>query len=443
MKGNRDMDYKEKVITAQQAVELVRSGDYIVTGLGCSTANAFFSVLHTQADRLKDVRISTCLPMGDYPCFNDPAYKYSFQHDSWFYSPATRKAHKAGSTSFVPNNLHFAATKRLYHRVPRIYVGAAAMPDKHGYISLSCSNTYEVQMIEQAEVVILEINPNYPRTFGDLNIHISKVTHLIEADYPCPSLPYVEPNEKDRVIGGYIADLINDGDCIQLGIGGMPNAVAEALHGKKDLGIHTEMLTTGMMDLYKSGAVNGSKKQTHKGKMVCTFIMGSKELYEFADDNPGVEVLAGSYVNDPYVIAQNDNMVSINSTIEIDLTGQCASESLGSAQFSGTGGQTDTAIGAQNAKNGRSFICLYSTANVKNPQTGEREEKSKIVPQLMQGAAVSLSRNDVDYVVTEYGVAHLRGTNIKERVEMLISIAHPKFQDELRSRAIEIGIITE
>ncbi len=317
------------------------------------------------------------------------------------------------------------------------------MPDKHGYVSLSTSNTYEVQMIEQADLVILEINPNYPRTFGDVNIPVSRVHHFIQSDYPCPALPYVEPNEKDRVIGAYIADLINDGDCIQLGIGGMPNAVAEALHGKKDLGVHTEMLTTGMMDLYKSGAVNGSKKQTHKGKMVCTFIMGSKDLYTFADDNPGVEVLAGSYVNDPYIIAQNDNMVSINSTIEIDLTGQCASESLGSTQFSGTGGQTDTAIGAQNSKNGRSFICLYSTANVKNPETGEREEKSKIVPQLMQGAAVSLSRNDVDYVVTEYGVVRLRGTNLKERVELLISIAHPKFRDELRSRALEIGLLTE
>ena len=435
------MNYNDKVISVRQAVDLVQSGDYIVTGLGCSTANDFFSHLHLAADRLENVTISTCLPMGDYPCFNDPAYKNSFKHDSWFYSPATRKAHKAGSTSFVPNNLHFAASKRLFHRQPRIYVGTAALPDSHGYISLSCSNTYEVQMLEAAELVILEINPNYPRTFGDLNVHISRVTHLIESSYPCPALPYVEPNEKDRVIGGYIADLIHDGDCIQLGIGGMPNAVAEALHGKKNLGIHTEMLTTGMMDLYRSGAVNGSKKQIHRNKMVCTFIMGSKELYEFAHDNPGVEVLAGSYVNDPYVIARNDNMVSINSTIEIDLTGQCASESLGSQQFSGTGGQADTAIGAQNSKGGRSFICLYSTAMVTNKETGEKEEISKIVPQLKPGAAVSLSRNDVDYVVTEYGVVNLRGTNIRERVELLISIAHPRFREELRRQARELGLV--
>ena len=436
------MDYKDKVISVQQAVDLVQSHDYIVTGLGASTAHAFFSHLHTAADRLRHVTISTCLPMADYPCFNDPAYRDSFLHDSWFYNAATRKAHKSGSTSFVPNNLHFAAIRRLNHKQPRIYIGTAAMPDSHGYVSLSCSNTYEVQMIEAADIVILEINPNYPRTFGDLNVHLSRVHHLIEVDYPCPALPYIEPNDKDRKIGELVAGLIHDGDCLQLGIGGMPNAVAEALKGKKDLGIHTEMLTTGMMELYKSGAVTGARKQIHKYKMVCTFIMGSEELYAFAHDNPGIEVLAGSYVNDPYVVGQNDNMVSINSTIKIDLTGQCASESLGSTQFSGTGGQTDTAVGAQNAKNGRSFICLYSTAMVRNPQTGEREEKSKIVPQLMPGAAVSLSRNDVDYVVTEYGAVRLRGTNIRERVELLISIAHPKFREDLRQQAIALGIIT-
>jgi len=434
------LDYQHKLISVQQAVDMVKSNDYIVTGLGCSTADAFFNHLHTAANRLRDVLISTCLPMRDYPCFNDPAYRESFLHDSWFYSAATRKAHKNGNTSFVPNCLHFAAYKRLAHRKPNIYVGAASMPDRHGYVSLSCSNTYETHIIDAADITILEINPNYPRTFGDVNIHVSQVDYLIQADYEVPALPDVPPSDKDRVIGGLIAPYINDGDCLQLGIGGMPNALAEALMDKKDLGIHTEMLTTNMMKLYKAGAITGRKKQIQRGKMVCTFIMGSKELYEYAHDNPAVEVLAGSYVNDPYVIAQNDNMVSINSTMEVDLTGQCASESLGSVQFSGTGGQADTAVGAQNSKNGRSFICLYSTAMVKNPETGEREEVSKIVPQLKSGAAVTLSRNDVDYVVTEYGVAWLRGTSIRERVELLINIAHPMFRDELRRQAYEIGI---
>lgn len=437
------MDYKSKVITVQEAIDKVKSNDYIVTGLGCSTANDFFSQLHTAADRLRDVIISTCLPMADYPCFNDPQYKMSFIHDSWFYSPATRKAHKMGNTSFVPNCLHFAATKRLAHRKPNIYVGAAAMPDEHGNISLSCSNTYEMQMIAAADLVILEINPHYPRTFGDAFVRVDEVDYLIEADYEVPALPDVPSNDKDKIIGGLIAPYIKDGDCLQLGIGGMPNALAEMLMDKKDLGIHTEMLTTNMMKLFRAGAISGRKKQLQNGKMVCTFIMGSKELYEFCHNNPSVEVLAGSYTNDPYVIGQNDNMISINSTMEVDLTGQCASESIGSMQFSGTGGQTDTVTGALKSKNGKSFICLYSTAMVKNRETGEREEISKIVAQLKPGAAVSLSRNDVDYVVTEYGVAALRGTSIRERVDLLISIAHPKFRDELRRQAIECGIIYE
>jgi acyl-CoA hydrolase len=437
------MDYTQKIITAQQAVDMVRSGDYIVTGLGPSTAHDFFSVLHTAAGRLRDVVVSTCLPMRDYPCFNDPQYAGSFLHDSWFYSGATRKAHQHGATSFVPNCLHFAAQKRLCHKVPRIYVGAASMPDRHGNVSLSCSNTYEAQMIERADITILEINPRYPRTFGDVNVPVGDVDYFILSDYEAPALPYSPPNEKDQAIGRLITPHIHDGDCLQLGIGGTPNAIAESLFDKNDLGIHTEMLTTGMMELHKAGVITGKRKQIHRGRMVCTFIMGSPELYEYADDNPAVEVYAGSYTNDPYVIAQNDNMVSINSTMEIDLTGQCASESLGSQQFSGTGGQTDTAVGAQNSKNGRSFICLYSTAQAKNPKTGEREEISKIVPQLKAGAAVSLSRNDVDYVVTEYGVAWLRGTSIRERVELLIGVAHPKYREELRRQALELGIVHE
>ena len=372
------MDYKDKLITVQQAVDLVKSGDYIVTGLGCSTAHAFFSALHTAADRLRDVLISTCLPMRDYPCFNDPAYGESFLHDSWFYSPATRKAHKTGSTSFVPNCLHFAATKRLAHRRPNLYIGAASMPDRHGYISLSCSNTYETQMIEAADLTILEINPNYPRTFGDLNVHVSRVDHLILTDYEVPALPDVPPSDKDRVIGNLIAQHIHDGDCLQLGIGGMPNALAEALMDKKDLGIHTEMLTTNMMKLYRAGAVNGRRKQIGRGKMVCTFIMGSKELYEFAHDNPGVEVLAGSWVNDPYVIAQNDNMVSVNNALMVDLTGQVASESTGrrSSPARRSGGYRQ---GAEQQE--RLVLHLpVPTAMVKNPKPASARRPARSWP---------------------------------------------------------------
>jgi len=441
MIGVMKVNYKDKLISVQQALAMIKSNDVIVTGLGAAEAKATLSQLHTIADIVKNVKTTTCLPMDNPAYFMNPEYKDSFTMDAWFYTGPLRKAHKNGNISFIPNHLHLAGTKRLFHTLPNIYIGNATPPDKHGYVSLSLSNTYEKRMIEIADLVIIEINPKLPRTFGDVEVHVNDIDYLIEVDYDIPELPDTIPNEKDLKIGANIAEYINDGDCIQLGIGGIPNAVAASLMDKKDLGVHTEMLTTGLMKLAKAGVITGKKKTLHKGKMVATFALGTKELYDFIDDNPACVILDGNYVNNPYTIGLNDNQVSINTTIEIDLTGQCASESIGSVQFSGTGGQADTAIGAQNAKNGRSFIALYSTAMVKNHETGEREEISKIVPQLKQGAAVTLSRNDVDFVVTEYGVAALRGTNIQERVERLIEIAHPKFKEELLKQAKEIGLI--
>ena len=430
-----------KKITVSEALSLVNSGDYIVTGLGAAEGRAFMTDLHTIADRVKDVTVSNCLPMGAYEFMVNPAYAGSFLTESWFYTPALRKAQANGNVTYIYNHLHLASYKRLCYRKPDIYVGIATMPDKHGYVSLSLSNTYEMAMIKQAKTVILEVNPNAPRTFGDVQLHVNDFDYMVECDYAMPELPDAEPNEKDLIIGKQIAEMINDGDCIQLGIGGIPNAVAASLMDKKDLGVHTEMLTTGMMKLAKAGVITGKAKQTHKGKMVAVFAMGTKELYDFIDDNPAVAIMDGSYVNDPYVISQNDNQISINSTIEIDLFGQCCSESIGHTQFSGTGGQSDTAVGAQKSKNGRSVIALYSTAMVKNKATGERVETSKIVPLLKTGAAVSLSRNDVDWLVTEYGKVCLRGTSMAERAKLIISVAHPNFRDELTEEAKKLGII--
>lgn len=434
------MEYQNKVKTAQEAVKLVKSNMNIVTGLGAAEGRLFLSELHTMADQVTNVTVTNCLPMSDQSFMNEE-YKSSFFVDGWFYSPVLRKAHKNGNISFIPNHLHLAGIKRLSHVHTDIYVGACSMPDKHGYVSLSLSNTYEKRVIEEADLVILEINPHMPYTYGDVELAVSEIDILIEADYLPPALPDVESNEKDEKIGEYIASYIKDGDCIQLGIGGIPNAVASFLSDKKDLGVHTEMLTSGIVDLVNKGVITGKMKQQQRGKMVCTFALGNQALYDFVDHNPAVVFMDGTIVNDPHIIGLNDNQISINTTMEIDLTGQCCSESIGSVQFSGTGGQADTAIGAQNSKNGKSFIALYSTAMVRNKETGEKEEISKIVPQLKQGAAVTLSRNDVDYVVTEYGVAHLKGTNIRERVELLIGIAHPKYRDELRAQALELGII--
>ena len=434
------MDYKNKIISVQQALKLVKTGDVIVSGMMAAEGRLFLSHLHEIDRSITDVTVTNCLPIVDAKFFTDESYADRFLTDSWFYSGSLRKATGNGAVSYIPNHLSQAGTRRLDAVKPNIFVGAATLPDKHGFMSLSLSNVYEKRMLMAADTVILEINPNFPRTFGDLEVHLNDVDYLIEADYDVPELPDGVIEEKDEIIGKHIAELINDGDCLQLGIGGIPNAVANALIGKKDLGVHTEMLTTGFMKLFNAGAITNKKKKLYPGKMVCCFAFGTKELYDFIDNNTGVMILDGNYVNDPYVISQNDNQVSINSTIEVDVTGQCCSESIGTRHFSGTGGQVDTATGAQRSKGGRSFIALYSTALVKNPVTGEREEVSKIVTTLKPGAAVTLSRNDVDYIVTEYGAVRLRGLDIFERVEKMISIAHPKFRERLYQEAIAAGI---
>ncbi len=432
--------YNSKLITIEDALNKIKTDDNLVSALGAAEPMGILSRLHEIRDKVKNVNISTCLPVGDYEYFVNPENKESFLMEGWFYSPAIRKAHKNGNVSFIPNHLHLSATKRIYHRKPNIFLGTGSPMDKHGYISLSLSATYEREMIENADIVILEVNPNMPRTFGDTIIHVNDIDYIVEADYQVSQLGVVEPSEKDKVIGKYIAELVEDGSTIQLGIGGIPNAVAAELMNKKDLGIHTEMLTDGMVDLYEAGVITGKYKTLMPGKMVATFALGTKKLYDFIDDNPAVNIMRGSWVNDPYVIGQNHKMVSINTTLEIDLTGQCSSESIGHTQFSGTGGQADTAIGAQISKGGKSIIALYSTANVRVPGSDERKTISKIVTRLAQGAAVSLSRNDVDFVVTEYGVASLRGTSIRERVKSLIDIAHPDFRDKLREEAKELMI---
>jgi len=432
-----------KTVTIDKIYDLVKSDSEIVVGMAANEPQVFIENLHTIGDKVKNVTVTNCLPITNADFFTNGELKDSFNVDSWFFTKSLRRASKHGNISFIPNHLHLAGKRRLDYKKPNIFITAATMPDKHGFMSLSTSNVYEKDMVEAADIVVFEINPNFPRTFGDMEVHVNDVDYLVEVDYPVPTLPNIEPNEKDLKIGKLIADHIHDGDNLQLGIGGIPNAVAKSLMDKKDLGIHTEMFTSGMIDLIEAGVVTGKKKNLHKGKHVCCFAMGSKALYDYIDNNPSVMILPGAYVNDPAVMGLNDNQVSINSTIEVDLTGQCCSESIGTMQVSGTGGQADTAIGAQNSKNGRSFISLYSTATLKNRETGELEEISKIVPTLKPGAAVSLSRNDVDYVVTEYGIVSLRGKNIRERAEELISIAHPKFRESLRKQAIEVGFLYE
>lgn len=437
---NAQDTYNSKLISVEEALSYIKTDDHIVSALAAAEPRELLSKLHTISNKVKDVIVSTCLPILDYEYFSNVDYKDSFLMEGWFYTATMRKTHPKKTVSFIPNHLHSAGLKRLSNKKVNIFLGTASPMDRHGFLSLSLSATYERDMVENADLVILEVNPNMPRTFGDTVIHVSEIDYLIEVDYEVPEFPVALPLEKDRIIGKYIADLVEDGSTIQLGIGGIPNAVSAELLNKKDLGIHTEMFTDGMVDLFEAGVVTNQKKTLMPGKMIATFALGTRKLYDFIDDNPAVQILKGSWVNDPYVIAKNHKMLSINTTLEVDLTGQVCSESLGHRQFSGTGGQADTAIGAQMSAGGKSIIALYSTANVKVPGTEERKTISKIVPRLTQGAVVSLSRNDVDFVVTEYGMVALRGTSIRERVSKLISIAHPDFRDELREEAEKLMI---
>ncbi|QGU96703.1 4-hydroxybutyrate--acetyl-CoA CoA transferase [Clostridium bovifaecis] len=428
---NYNEQYKNKLISLDEALNKVESNMDIVAGLAAMEPMDFMSRLHEVKDKVENVRVFTCLNMGNYKFFSEPDMAGHFINAAWFYTPPIRKAHPYGTTNFVPNHLHKSAADRISTRAPKMFIGTATPMDKHGYFNLSLTATYEKLLLEAADIVILEIDPNYPRTFGDTNVHISQVDYVYETARPVPIFPYAPSNKKDIIIGNYIAELIEDGSTIQLGIGGIPNAVAAALRDKKDLGIHTELLTDGMIDLIEAGVITNNRKTLHRGVSVATMILGSERLYDFIDQNPGVAVMNGDYVNDPYVIGQNYKQVSINTTLEVDLTGQCCSESVGSSQFSGTGGQADTAIGAQKSLGGKSIIALYSTFTDK--ATGQ--QKSKIVPTLTPGAIVSLSRNDVEYVVTEYGVTCLKGKTVKDRVNGLISIAHPDFRGELREQA--------
>jgi acyl-CoA hydrolase len=436
---------KSKLIGVEQALEKIRTGDSIVSALAAAEPAALLAQLHTIAPRVRDVTVATCLPMQPYPFYTDPAMRGRFYHDAWFFTPPVRKAHEeAGTTSYVPNHLHRAGLDRLAYQKPTVFAGTCTPPDHLGYVSLSLSVTYERELMEAAGTVILEINENLPRTYGDTIIHCDAVDHFIEHDCAVPELPPAAPDDKDLRIGAAIAELIEDGSTLQIGIGGIPNAVTSMLKGKRDLAIHTEMFTDGMVDLFEAGCIartpHSFGRETLTGKMVGAFALGTRRLYDFLHRNPAVALMRGSWVNDPYVIARNRKQVSINTTLEVDLTGQVCSESIGPRQFSGTGGQSDTAVGAQMSEGGRSFIALYSTTALKQPD-GSRKTISKIVPTLTPGAAVTLHRSDVDYVVTEYGAVRLRGAPVRERARRLISIAHPDFRAQLQEEAERLRLI--
>lgn len=421
--------YQSKLGSLEGALFMVQSGDTIAASIyGCEPRD-FIRNLHTIADRVTGVTLWTMLMMGDYPVMSDESLKGKIDIITFFYNADCRRGHEKGRYEMVPLNLHSVGEVTVAAKKPNIFVATVSPMDEWGNVYLSFDLEGSLEWLEAADKVIFEVNKKVPRVFGETAIPIEKADYIYETEYELPYAPEAPSSEIEKKIAEHVVSLIHDGDCIQLGIGGMPNAVGEALMDKKDLGIHTEMITSSMGKLLRAGVVTNERKTLHRGKTIGAFAWGDQNLYDYMAENPLVELRRVAYVNDPFNIAKNENMVSVNAAIQVDLTGQICSESMGWRQFSGTGGASDFAYGAFHSKGGRGIIALTSTA--KNGTI------SKISPCLPEGAVVSISRNLVDYVVTEYGIAKLRNKSIRQRVEELISIAHPDFREELRREANE------
>ena len=427
--------YGQKRLSIPEAVSLVHSHQTIGVALAASEPPGLLGELGNHKDRLENVTVWVALPLRRYDFVYEPSMAGHFTIENWFYGAPDREVHPQGRISYIPNNLHAAAKVKLAAAGGHldIYWGTATPPDKRGFMSLSLGLIYEKMLIEAADLVVLEINENLPWTLGDTQIHISDVDFVVENHVPVFELPLAPPSEWEQAIGSYIAELIQDGATIQLGIGGIPNAITAYLLERRDLGVHTEMFTDGMVDLYEAGVVTGKRKTLWPGKMVGGFALGSKKLYDFVDDNLVVEFQQGKVTNDPFVIGRNYKMVSVNTALQVDLYGQVCSQSLGSRHFSGTGGQLDTHRGAQLSPGGRGIIALHSEA--------KGGEISTIVPMLNEGAQVTVASQDVDTVVSEFGVAELKGRSVKDRTEALISIAHPDYRLWLREEAERLRIV--
>lgn len=430
MNRHREM-YERKLVSPEEAVKIVETGDDIWFPVGGGEPQLLPKALLGRRNELRNVSINQLLPIKGV--YLKPEYAEQIRHNSWFCSGASRPAVNEGWGEFIPNYFYEIPKLLRTYRKANVVMTTVSPMDRHGFFSLGISVDYIKAALEGAEKVILEVNPHAPRTHGNCFVHISEVTHVVECSEPLPELVIPPVTAVEEAIGNYVVEMIEDGSTLQIGLGSIPNAVTKALMSKKDLGIHTEMITDGMVDLVECGAVNNSKKTFHLGKMIGTFAFGTKRLYQFLDDNPMVEMHSVCYTNNPLNIGKNDKMVAINASIEVDLTGQACSESMGHRQWSGTGGQVDFFRGANLSEGGKGFITL--------PSTAKGGTVSRIVPKLTPGAVVTTSRNDVDHVVSEYGVAKLRGKTIRERALALIAIAHPDFRAELQEAAKEMCLI--
>jgi acyl-CoA hydrolase len=429
-----------KHISATQAAALVKSGDWLDYGTSLIQPDVFDKALAARVSELNNIKIRSCLCIKPRAVLDMDPQAEHFHMFSWHFAGYDRRQHDAARMRYMPLNLGEVPDyyRRFIAPVDVVIFKCCAM-DENGFFNFSAANLWHRAVLERAKIVIVEVAEGNPYVYGpDNGVHVSEVDYIIEGDDQLPTeLPNPPPTDIDRAVAQYIAAEINDGDCLQIGIGGMPNAVCTLLleSGAKNLGVHTEMMTDGIGELYKAGRITGDHKQINKGKIAYTFSLGSKWLYEMLGRNTDFECWPVDYTNAPHIIMQNDNMVSINNTTQIDLQGQAASESDGHRHISGTGGQLQFVRGAYASKNGKSFICLSSTYDKK----GER--KSRIVMELTKGNIVTTPRSDVMYVVTEYGMVNLKGKSVPERAQALISIAHPDFREGLEREAHEKRII--
>jgi len=420
-------DFKNKIVSLEEAVSVVKSKDRIYMSGNAATPFTLSEALARRKDELYDVEVTHVLLIGDDP-LSKPDMEGHFRHNSLFVGPADRTAINEGRADYIPVFL-YKIPDLFYKGILDLDVAFLHLspPDRYGFMSFGVECLSSKAATETAKIVVAEVNDKMPRALGDCFIHVSQVDKIIEVSRDLPELKFKKFTEVEKRIGNYIADLVEEGSTLQLGIGGIPNAALKAMAGKKDLGIHTEMFSDGMLEAIENGTITGAKKTLHPYKVVTTFMFGSKDVYEYAHNNPLFDVHPVDYTNNPFIIQQIDKMVAINSAIEVDLTGQVCSDSIGTRIYSGFGGQVDFIRGAAQSKGGKPIIALPSTA-----QDGEM---SRIVPYLKQGAGVVTTRADVHFVVTEYGVASLYGKNLRERAVALIGIAHPKFRPELEEES--------
>ena len=430
--------YQSRVVTAEEAVKKIQSGQRVFLSGNCSTPHMVLAALVKYAPNLKDVEIAQALTVGaaDYV---GPEMEGHLRVNTLFISANIRKAVQEGRADFTPVLLS-EFPLMFKNRILPVDVALVHLspPDEHGFCSFGIETGLTKSAAESATVIIAEVNQQMPRCLGDSFIHLSRINHIIPVDYPLPEMTMGGEggDEATEKIAGYCADLIPDGATMQMGIGAIPDAVLKFLYHKKDLGIHSELFSDGVIGLVDAGILTNARKTLHMGKITAGFMIGTRRLYQWADDNPLIELHPTEYINDPFVIAQNERMVAINSAIEVDLTGQVCADSIGPKLFSGVGGQLDFIYGASRSKGGVPMIALPSTAVMRDGTV-----ISRIVSMLKRGAGVVTTRNHIRYVITEYGVANLYGKSIRQRALALIDVAHPDFRDDLRKEATELHYI--